>query len=72
MLTRRSAAPPVSTHRSCALEALAKEPTLILRRTLHDGAFLSRFWISIVEFCCAKKVFEWNSLEAHPAHSCVG
>ncbi|CAE7378032.1 FCPE, partial [Symbiodinium sp. CCMP2456] len=21
------------------------------------------FWISIVEFCCAKKVFEWNSLE---------
>ena len=23
-----------------------------------------RFWISIVELCCAKKVFEWNSLEA--------
>merc|ERR1712039_495707 len=21
------------------------------------------FWISIVELCCAKKVFEWNSLE---------
>lgn len=21
------------------------------------------FWISVVEFCCAKKVFEWNSLE---------
>lgn len=21
------------------------------------------FWIAIVEFCCAKKVFEWNSLE---------
>ena len=22
-----------------------------------------RFWVSIVELCCAKKVFEWNSLE---------
>merc|ERR1711870_76667 len=21
------------------------------------------FWIGIVEFCCAKKVFEWNSIE---------
>jgi len=21
------------------------------------------FWIGVVEFCCAKKVFEWNSLE---------
>merc|ERR1712066_110958 len=21
------------------------------------------FWISVMEFCCAKKVFEWNSLE---------
>merc|ERR1711972_726410 len=21
------------------------------------------FWISVVELCCAKKVFEWNSLE---------
>lgn len=21
------------------------------------------FWIAVVEFCCAKKVFEWNSLE---------
>uniref|UniRef100_A0A7S1QB50 Chlorophyll a-b binding protein, chloroplastic n=1 Tax=Alexandrium catenella TaxID=2925 RepID=A0A7S1QB50_ALECA len=21
------------------------------------------FWIAIVEFCCAKKVFEWNSIE---------
>merc|ERR1719450_1306569 len=21
------------------------------------------FWVSILEFCCAKKVFEWNSLE---------
>ena len=21
------------------------------------------FWVSIVELCCAKKVFEWNSLE---------
>merc|ERR1719195_2250202 len=21
------------------------------------------FWIAIVEFCCAKKVFEWNSVE---------
>ncbi|CAE7878754.1 PUS7 [Symbiodinium sp. KB8] len=42
---------------------ICEEPTLILRGTLHDGAFRSRFWISIVEFCCAKKVFEWNSLE---------
>merc|ERR1719382_853171 len=21
------------------------------------------FWVAVVEFCCAKKVFEWNSLE---------
>ena len=49
---------------------ICEEPTLILRGTLHDGAFRSRFWISIVEFCCAKKVFEWNSLEAHPTHPC--
>ena len=50
---------------------ICEEPTLIFRGTLHDGAFRSRFWISIVEFCCAKKVFEWNSLEAHPTHPCA-
>jgi len=30
------------------------------------------FWISVVEFCCAKKVFEWNSLEVAGDYGLTG
>jgi len=30
------------------------------------------FWISIVELCCAKKVFEWNSLETAGDYGLTG
>jgi len=30
------------------------------------------FWIGIVEFCCAKKVFEWNSLEVAGDYGLTG
>jgi len=44
-----------------------KVPCVIDAHDAMNGAnganFQILFWISIVEFCCAKKVFEWNSLE---------
>jgi len=30
------------------------------------------FWIAIVEFCCAKKVFEWNSIEVAGDYGLTG
>jgi len=30
------------------------------------------FWIGVVEFCCAKKVFEWNSLEVAGDYGLTG
>ena len=47
----------------CARNISTLEPRL-LSLELVLVMLVPRFWISIVELCCAKKVFEWNSLEA--------